>query len=490
MRIKAVVFDMDDTLYPEREYLMSGFNRVGAFLDRTYGISDSAKGLLELFDADKKDVYGRFLTRIAPGDQSGVIAKMIDLYRKNRPERLHFYPDAEPTLRHLRETGLKIGVITDGDVYAQQAKVDALGLEQLVDCVILTDSLGGIQFRKPHPSAFQRMAQALSIEPEEMIYIGDNPSKDFAISAVLPIDTYEIVRDRKIHEETYYKDDILPRKRLKDLREIAQILKDYEESQMQEETFEQFVHRKLLELLKFFHRTCEKEGIDYSLYGGTLIGAVRHQGFIPWDDDVDLAIHRDQFKKLCGVIEKYIPPQDENCPYVFQHSGDRVPEINFRKPLVYAGKTIDTLGLDFYLIDNMPDGAFDRKRFVFRLKLMQGKMKKGKIDWSRYTFRQKIVVRATRLLGACESLEKICDRYERFSQKYNDKNTTHKIIANDVYAMVGYPFEKQWLEGYRTVPFEDTELPIFERYDAVLRAQYGDYMQLPPEEERHFYHAV
>lgn len=506
MKVKAVVFDMDDTLYPEREYLIDGFQKVGAYLDRRFGRQDGAQRLLTLFDRDKKDVYGRFLREIGARDDADTINEMIDLYRKNRPQTLHFYDDVEPLFQRLRDMGLKIGVISDGDPFTQQAKVDALGLEKLVDCVILTDTLGGETYRKPHPLAFELMAQKLGVAPCETIYVGDNPSKDFAISAVLPIDTYEIVRPQKIHDCTQYRDGILPKRKLGSLSALIDAIEEDAADEdaasrascaptnggetMEQETYEQYVHRKLLQALKFFHGVCEKENIKYSLYAGTLIGAIRHKGFIPWDDDVDVLMHRAEFDKLCAVIGKYIDNEDENCQYFFQHSGDRVPEVNFRKPLTYGGKELGYQGVDIYLIDNMPDSAAARAWFVFRLKIMQGEMKKGNIKWEKYTTRQKLLVRATRMMGAGRSLKRICKNYERYSQKYNAKETSCKLVSNDNYAIVGHPYPKKLFETYHMTPFEDTELMVFDCYDEILRVQYGDYMQLPPESERHFIHAV
>lgn len=80
----------------------------------------------------------------------------------------------------IEKTGKKIGIITDGRVEGQKNKIVALGLNNIVDDIIITDELGGIEFRKPNDIAFRVMQEKWQIPFEKMIYIGDNPAKDFS----------------------------------------------------------------------------------------------------------------------------------------------------------------------------------------------------------------------------------------------------------------------------------------------------------------------
>jgi HAD superfamily hydrolase (TIGR01549 family) len=111
------------------------------------------------------------------GRESEKIA-LVDLYRNHKPD-VHLYKGVLEMLRHLRERNIRIGIITDGRVEGQRNKIEALGLNVLVDDIIITDELGGIQFRKPCDIAFRILQTRWRLNSTEIIYVGDNPEKDF-----------------------------------------------------------------------------------------------------------------------------------------------------------------------------------------------------------------------------------------------------------------------------------------------------------------------
>lgn len=221
--IKAVIFDMDDTLYAERSYLISGFERIGKYLKAEYNIEGGGDRLLELFDKEKENVYGRYLEEVNRADDFQLLGKMVELYRTNKPDKLDFYPDVEPLFSYLRDNNIRIGIITDGRIDGQRNKVEALNLEEFADKIMLTESLGE-SYRKPHPKSFELMAESFGIKYEEMLYVGDNPVKDFAISRNYPIITVEIIRSLKIHNNKDYLNGILPRYKINSLSEIKEVI--------------------------------------------------------------------------------------------------------------------------------------------------------------------------------------------------------------------------------------------------------------------------
>lgn len=252
------------------------------------------------------------------------------------------------------------------------------------------------------------------------------------------------------------------------------------------QTFEEFIHSKLLYALEFFHNVCEKEKINYSLYGGSLIGAVRHKGFIPWDDDVDVAMTRSEYNRFRKIINNYC--KDE---FYFNYKGDRVPEVNYKQSICYNNHKLGDLGLDIYIIDNLPDDIKKRQDLILKLKILQGMMKKGKLKfWHKYDTKGKILVLGTKFLGMFFSLNKLAHMYEKATQKYNNIECRDRYVSNDVYAVFDRPFEASLFDGYIVSPFEDKEFMIFAKADPILRVQYGDYMVLPPVEDRHFYHTA
>ena len=101
---------------------------------------------------------------------------VLEIYRTHRPN-IHLYPGVSDMLEKLKERGIKVGIITDGRPLGQRNKLKALGLD--VDDVIITDELGGIQFRKPCDIAFRILMTRWRLNPADIIYVGDNPTKDF-----------------------------------------------------------------------------------------------------------------------------------------------------------------------------------------------------------------------------------------------------------------------------------------------------------------------
>ena len=213
--IKAVVFDLDDTLYPEYDYVKSGFRAVAAELKRVCAVSDAYGELLRLFDEDREKVFDRYLAECGA---AGLTAeRMVEIYRNHTPD-ITLSDDVKQTLSSLRDKGFKLGIITDGDPTRQHAKISALGLNDSVDKIIVTDELGGKELRKPNSKAFELMCDAFDISTEEMLYVGDNPQKDFAVKKYLPIKTAHYLGDGLYAGE--YRDGILPNVTVKSFSEI------------------------------------------------------------------------------------------------------------------------------------------------------------------------------------------------------------------------------------------------------------------------------
>ncbi len=252
---------------------------------------------------------------------------------------------------------------------------------------------------------------------------------------------------------------------------------------MDNEEFRRFVHGKLFELLQFTDGICKKENIPYSLIGGSMLGAVRHNGFIPWDDDVDIVMKREDFEKFKRVAGGYL----EGTPFGWCRH-DRVEGIEYKEPFDFEGVKVSHLCLDVFVLDNAPDDEKKFKKQIFALKKLQGMMKKGKVDWKKYSFKGKILVFGTKLLGLFRSKKSILKKYEAVSTKYNGMQTKRKFIANDVYATFHIPYENYVVDELVEHKFESGTFPIYAHFDEILTALYGDYMTLPPESERVFLH--
>lgn len=170
--IKAVIFDLDDTLYSEIDYVKSGFAQVANCLPQ---IPQAFEKLWDAFISGKPAID----TVLA---ESGIQERdtkdqCLSVYRNHFPD-IKLYSGIDTLLTVLRQRNVKIGIITDGRPEGQRKKIEALGLNEKIDSIIITDELGGVKFRKPNDISFRIMQTRFGFPYEEMLYIGDNLAKD------------------------------------------------------------------------------------------------------------------------------------------------------------------------------------------------------------------------------------------------------------------------------------------------------------------------
>ena len=178
--MKAVLFDLDDTLYPERAFVQSGFRAVGRFLAARHGLDEDelVARMLEVLDREGRGkIFDRVLT------ESGLLSEervrlLVHLYRTHRPAIAPF-EDVLPALAGLRQRGLRVGIVTDGMASVQRRKLSVLQLEQHLDVVVCSDELGP-EYWKPSPVPFRVALELLETGPGRAAYVGDNALKDFA----------------------------------------------------------------------------------------------------------------------------------------------------------------------------------------------------------------------------------------------------------------------------------------------------------------------
>lgn len=168
--IKGVIFDLDDTLYSEKQYVRSGYKKIGEYLEK----EDAADKLWIYFKAGKPAI-DEYLEEI---DEVEKKSECLNLYRNQLPE-ITLYDGVEEMIKNLKNRGIKVGIISDGRPEGQRNKIKALGLDGLIDDIIITDELGGTQFRKPNDISFRIMQNRWRIPFEQIMYVGDNPNKDF-----------------------------------------------------------------------------------------------------------------------------------------------------------------------------------------------------------------------------------------------------------------------------------------------------------------------
>ena len=178
--IRAVVFDMDDTLYDEMMFVRSGFQSVARYLGIRFDLEEQKiyQIMLERLNSDGRGKIFDSVLKLHNIYSPRLVEELIEVYRTHTP-KISLYSDVVETLERLRVEQLKIGIITDGLHSVQKTKVRALKLQDLVDFIIYTDELGS-GYEKPHPAAFLRAIEILNCEPTDILYVGNNPEKDIS----------------------------------------------------------------------------------------------------------------------------------------------------------------------------------------------------------------------------------------------------------------------------------------------------------------------
>jgi carbamoyl-phosphate synthase large subunit len=180
MSYRAVLFDLDNTLYPEEEFVISGFRAVAVCL------SEHTKLTAETLEKKMWHILhtqGRarvFNTLLAELDLDSVVwlRTLLLVYRSHQP-RISLFPEVESGLVALKKRGLRLGLVTDGIASVQRRKVAALNLERHLDVIVCTDELGA-GCSKPSTIPFEAAMTLLGFAPNETIYLADDLSKDFA----------------------------------------------------------------------------------------------------------------------------------------------------------------------------------------------------------------------------------------------------------------------------------------------------------------------
>ncbi|MFD1359129.1 HAD family hydrolase [Fictibacillus halophilus] len=199
MPIKAVVFDMDDTLFKEADYVLSGFLAVDKWLKETIGLSGFYQHAVELFSkGERKYIFNQVLESLKVRCNKNFICQLIDVYRNHTPI-ISLFEDAKYVLNNLQDS-IKIGLITDGYLSSQKQKFDALGIHEKFDTVIFTDELGREHW-KPNPLPYEQACLKLECLHSECIYIGDNVNKDFVTAKKLGWLTVHINRNEGIYKK-------------------------------------------------------------------------------------------------------------------------------------------------------------------------------------------------------------------------------------------------------------------------------------------------
>lgn len=195
----SVVFDLDDTLYLERDYVRSGFRAVDRFVEATLGVQGVGEVAWRLFEEGHRrttlstafELAGYSLT-------ANQLDQVVACYRGHLPQ-IRVCPDSQELLASLGED-VRVAVITDGPAASQRAKVDALALARVADPIVVTAE-HGTPWHKPSLLPFDLVRASHGTDPPECVYIADNPTKDFTAPRALGWRTIRVRRPKGLHAD-------------------------------------------------------------------------------------------------------------------------------------------------------------------------------------------------------------------------------------------------------------------------------------------------
>ncbi len=252
----------------------------------------------------------------------------------------------------------------------------------------------------------------------------------------------------------------------------------------------------LLDMVREIRRVCEENDIHYFLYRGTFLGAVRHRGFIPWDDDMDVAMPRADYEKFCRIAPEKLGSQycfqnwhtDQEYAHPFgkvRKRGTVYVEAKCRR-LPENGFYVDIYPLDFGPEDPVQQRRLNRRLLhLYRVKLMKCRytpwQEGEKIIWKK---RIGYLLYQTAALFVSQAF--LVRRYEKIVFAQKESNVYYEQSA-----LPKVPFfQRNWCDRVAMYPFEDTVFPGPGDHDAFLSSLYGNYMELPPEDKRENRHQI
>lgn len=190
---QAVIFDLDDTLYPERDYVTSGFRAVAEWAEAQLSIP-TGQGWAELrayFEAGiRGDTFNRWLIQHNL-DPEPLVPQLIKVYREHQPQIAPF-PEVPELLARLR-CACRIGLISDGYLEVQQRKITALALAPYFNAIVFSDEWGRTAW-KPSPQPFKVALKRLQVVAAQSVYVADNPVKDFLGARAAGLKTVQVLR--------------------------------------------------------------------------------------------------------------------------------------------------------------------------------------------------------------------------------------------------------------------------------------------------------
>ena len=250
------------------------------------------------------------------------------------------------------------------------------------------------------------------------------------------------------------------------------------------------IHTYLLDILKAIDAFCTQNGIRYSMAYGTLIGAARHKGFIPWDDDIDLLMPRPDFERFISTFGKEedaryrciyrVNTPQEYYKHIFAKVHDSWTELK-------QDKYRFGLYVDIFPVDGKPDDVQVQRKMEKTLTHYAHRLNICSTRFNPFNFHQPLFANiAAHLLGPEHYLRKCDELMGRYRYEDCAKAGAVSMTRNGIREV----FDKPLFESYRTMEFEGCRFQAFADSEKFLVQQYGDYMKLPPLKDRRTHNII
>lgn len=250
-----------------------------------------------------------------------------------------------------------------------------------------------------------------------------------------------------------------------------------------------------LDLLNKLLGVCQKYGIKVFAFAGTLLGAVRHHGFIPWDDDIDVCLLREDYDKLLSVAEK-----EFQYPYFFQTAyTDKRFHIGYARlrnstttgfiPYNDDYNYNNGIFIDIFIMNGYTDNVLKLMLQIFQIRFVEKLIHSYYVDINEKSGIKKCLMRITKWMdNRFISYDRLLESYYKLITRYDRNSDKVTILTSSKWFRERYWCWKRDLNTSIMVPFENIHIPVPEHYDEVLKNAYGDYMIFPPREKRGKWH--